>query len=343
MDDNYILHSGVAHDNNPPGRGSGRYGWGTGMDPKQGNRRIGFLEEVDKMTKEGFTPTEIAKALLGPYQTSVDLKAMVAIEKKKVFTYVSKTGAVFIPAEDDYCNFLQKDVLGKVVLFGENVSSDINHVKYIKDCGLAGSVFSVDGIEINLKIPGIFNYRNALASIALAKELDLTAEEIKAGIENLSGLNSRMESSELNIKGNVKVNLIRDSYNANYESMSSVINFCDSLSNVNKKIYVLGDMLELGAESDEIHSKIGKQIAAGHSDYVIFIGEQMEKAAKVAKESGYKNSLCIPFADDDAMLFASQFIIDCAEENDIILLKGSRGIALERIIPLVTASEAKNE
>ena len=87
MDDNYILHSGVAHDNNPPGRGSGRYGWGTGMDPKQGNRRIGFLEEVDKMTKEGFTPTEIAKALLGPYQTSVDLKAMIAIEKKKEKDY----------------------------------------------------------------------------------------------------------------------------------------------------------------------------------------------------------------------------------------------------------------
>ena len=69
----------------------------------------------------------------------------------------------------------------------------------------------------------------------------------------------------------------------------------------------------------------------------------MEKAAKVAKENGYKNSLCIPFADDDAMLFAPQFIVDCAEENDVILLKGSRGIALERIIPLVADSEAKNE
>ena len=53
--------------------------------------------------------------------------------------------------------------------------------------------------------------------------------------------------------------------------------------------------------------------------------------------------MCIPFADDDAMLFASQLIVDCAEENDVILLKGSRGIALERIIPLVADSEAKNE
>ena len=73
---------------------------------------------------------------------------------------------------------------------------------------MSGSVFCLDGIQINLKIPGIYNYRNALASIALAKELDLTAEEIKAGIENLSRLNSRMESSELNLKGNIKVNLM---------------------------------------------------------------------------------------------------------------------------------------
>ena len=307
---------------------------------EMGMNRQDEIGEISKVLKPEYAIiTNIGSAHIG----MLGSRDNIAIEKKKAFTYVSKTGAVFIPAEDEYCNFLQKDVLGKVVLFGENISSDVNHIEYLKDCGLDGSVFCLDGIQINLKIPGIYNYRNALASIALAKELDLTAEEIKAGIENLSRLNSRMESSELNLKGNIKVNLIRDCYNANFESMSSVINFCDSLSNVNKRIYVLGDMLELGSESDEIHSKIGKQIAAGHSDYVIFVGEQMEKAAKVAKENGYKNSLCIPFADDDAMLFASQFIVDCVEENDVILLKGSRGIALERIIPLVADSEAKNE
>ena len=267
----------------------------------------------------------------------------IANEKKKVLNYISKTGAAFIPAEDDYCEFLQKDVLGKIVLFGENVASSVNKVEFVKDCGLQGTVFSLNGVEINLKIPGIYNYRNALASIALGKELDLSVDQIKAGIENLPSLMGRMEISDLELKGNVKVKLIRDCYNANFESMSSVIGFCDSLKDVNKRIYILGDMLELGDESDEIHSKIGKKIADGSSDYVIFIGEHMELAAKVAKEFGYKNSLCIPFADDDAMLFASQFIIDCAENNDVVLLKGSRGIALERIIPLVSLEAVKNE
>lgn len=83
----YISHSGVAHDENPPGRGSGRYAWGVGMNPEQGGRRIGFLEEVEKMRKQGFTDTEIARALIGPKQTGVDLKAMITIEKKKEKDY----------------------------------------------------------------------------------------------------------------------------------------------------------------------------------------------------------------------------------------------------------------
>lgn len=74
-----ILHVGVGHDDGPPGRGSGRYGWGTGENPNQ--HQFTFLSEVKKMKKNGLRDAEIAKALLGPNATSTDLRAELSIQR----------------------------------------------------------------------------------------------------------------------------------------------------------------------------------------------------------------------------------------------------------------------
>ena len=90
MDTNYIWHSGVAHDENPPGRGSGRYAWGSGENPNQ--HQFDFLSEVKKLKEKGFTESEIARALLGQkgvdkktgdpvYYNSTDLRAEISIQK----------------------------------------------------------------------------------------------------------------------------------------------------------------------------------------------------------------------------------------------------------------------
>lgn len=90
--DNLIIHSGVAHDEDPPGRGSGRYAWGTGENPMQ--HQFNFLSEVDRMKKDGMKDSEIAKALLGPkgtrkdgepmWPTSNELRAEIAIVKNQI-------------------------------------------------------------------------------------------------------------------------------------------------------------------------------------------------------------------------------------------------------------------
>lgn len=72
---NDILHSGVAHDENPPGRGSGRYGWGTGETPFQ--HQFNFLSEVNRLRKEGFSDDEIAKVLISPKSKAGELKQMI--------------------------------------------------------------------------------------------------------------------------------------------------------------------------------------------------------------------------------------------------------------------------
>lgn len=76
----YLAHEGVGHDENPPGRGSGRYGWGTGENPYQ--HQFSFRSEVARMRDQGLTDAQIAKMLIGETATGVDLKAKIAIEEK---------------------------------------------------------------------------------------------------------------------------------------------------------------------------------------------------------------------------------------------------------------------
>lgn len=76
-----ILHSGVGHEDNPPGRGSGRYEWGSGENP--GQHQFNFLSEVATLKKRGLSESDIAKMLLGEKATSTDLRAEISIETKK--------------------------------------------------------------------------------------------------------------------------------------------------------------------------------------------------------------------------------------------------------------------
>lgn len=77
----YIIHSGVGHDDNPPGRGSGRFEWGSGENP--GQHQFNFLSEVKKLRSSGITDTNIAKMLLGDKATTTDLRAEISIHKSK--------------------------------------------------------------------------------------------------------------------------------------------------------------------------------------------------------------------------------------------------------------------
>lgn len=81
MKDGFIVHSGVAHDELPPGRGSGRYPWGSGENP--GQHQFSFLSEVDKLKKRGISEANIAKMLLGEKATSTTLRAEISIERAK--------------------------------------------------------------------------------------------------------------------------------------------------------------------------------------------------------------------------------------------------------------------
>ncbi|MBR6913064.1 MAG: hypothetical protein IKN34_04565 [Treponema sp.] len=194
-----------------------------------------------------------------------------------------------------------------------------------------GTRFSVDGVEMRLAIPGKYNFLNALGAISLALELSLDAEQIKRGIEGVRILGGR---SEL-VKG--KYTVLKDCYNANPDSMYKAIELSSSIKVSGKKIFVLGDMLELGADSEKEHKRIGTLLSKTDVDVVVLVGDEINYAllGKPEPEGKPIFYVYVKGRDEDAMKKAAETILSYSEPGDFILLKGSRGVGLERILPLI--------
>ena len=263
----------------------------------------------------------------------------IAIEKRKIFKYIPQDGVAFIPAEDDFAEFLGENVRGSIIYYGDSVPEKKSGAKYVEDLGLGGTEFLLDGIKVHLKNPGIYNYRNALGACAVGKVLGLSTEQIKNGLENVDSVNGRMETTEISLKNGANVTLIKDCYNANPDSMLSVLEFCSSLKNVNEKIYVLGDMLELGEKSVSEHEKVALKAADSNPKLLLLIGKEMKSGFDAVEKNGFKNARYIKQHDENAVEQAGKEILLAAKNDDVVLIKASRGIALERIVSVISGEE----
>ena len=262
----------------------------------------------------------------------------IAEEKRKSFDYIPATGAAFVPADDDFADFCTQNVKGKVVRFGKNVSEAVSGVKFIKSLGLNGTCFSVDGVQINLPLSGEYNYQNALGVIALAKEIGITPQEIKAGLEGMSAISGRMDIKSIKLKNGANVKAVCDFYNANLDSMEKVIDFCGKQNDFDQKIFVLADMKELGETSASAHAQIGKAVAATDASLVILTGPEMKAACSVlSNEKEIAGREVVYFENNDTAFYeaAASKILAFAKDNALVLFKGSHSMALEKFLPLI--------
>ena len=297
---------------------------------EMGMNRVNEIGEISKILKSQYgIITNIGTAHIG----ILGSRKNIAKEKRKSLDYIPADGAAFVWNGDDLGDFCCENVKGEIVKFGTDVAESVSGVKFIKDNGLFGSDFTVDGELVKLPLSGEYNYLNSLAVIACAKKLGITASEIKKGLENVSAVSGRMEVKETVLKNNKKVALIKDCYNANLDSMMKVIGFCNNLENVGKKIYILADMKELGAESEKSHRSIGEMLKDNPPDYVFLIGCEMKYAFEVIKNN--KNVFLYNESSERSFKDISDKVYDFADNNDVVLLKGSHSMELEKLIPML--------
>ena len=266
----------------------------------------------------------------------------IAEEKRKSFDYIPADGAAFVPADDDFADYCTEKVCGKIIKFGKSIAAGQSGVSFLQDLGLNGTKFSLDGTEIILPLAGEYNYINALGVIALAKELGISAQEIKAGLEAMAAVSGRMDIKKIRLKNGAHVNAVCDFYNANLDSMEKVIDFCAKQGSFEQKIFVLADMKELGEASYASHAQIGKSIAATDASLVILAGPEMKAACNVlSKEKEIAGREVVYFENNDQNFYeaAASKILAFAKENALILFKGSHSMALEKLLPLIQEAE----
>ena len=284
------------------------------------NRRGEIDELADIVQPQLAAITNIGHAHIG----LIGSRQAIAREKRQIFKYFGDDSAGFVHEGELYLPFLRKGREQQIKTYGEN--STPGFVK-ARSMGLDGTEIEWEGRKIRFPLVGDHNLQNALCAVSIAQKMGVPGQAIHAGLEKTRPLSGRAQV----LKG--AITLIHDCYNANADSVIPVLDFVRSLSWTGRKILVLGSMKELGNESDQAHRLVGGKAADSAFSRVFFFGEESAlayEAALAIRSDGVEWT--------DNYDFLRQKLKSCLKRGDLVLLKGSRSLEMERFIDVITGA-----
>ncbi|MBN2874008.1 MAG: UDP-N-acetylmuramoyl-tripeptide--D-alanyl-D-alanine ligase [Spirochaetales bacterium] len=274
--------------------------------------------------------TNIGSAHIGVLGGS---RAAIAEEKKRIASRFNGSQSLVVWEEDDFRDVLVSGVAGRCVTYGPRSTDGFEGAR---DLGVDGWELRYHGIEVRLRLPGAHNLRNALAAISAAALYDATPENVATGLEAVLPLSGRTSVHH------GAFTVVDDCYNANEESMNAAIGFCDSVAVPGKKLYVIGSMGELGAESEPAHRRVGALAAASGASVLAFFGEDARAAydAALGVLRGSSNGVDVRYYESYDDL--ERDVVPMAQPGDLVLVKASRSMALERLTERLTGQKQEN-
>jgi len=196
--------------------------------------------------------------------------------------------------------------------------------------GVRGSsgIFRWKGIDcpFETKLCGMGNLQNIAAATCTSLLMDLSWEQILDGIRQLEPFRQRgvlMKASGIHVYD--------DSYNSNPRALEIALKLIEKSEGYKRKLAVLGDMLELGVEEDRFHSVAGDQVAVCGFDVLVTAGPRSHRMAVAARRSGCPE--VFETADSEEAATVAARIV---REGDLVLVKGSRGMKMERVVEKLT-------
>lgn len=258
----------------------------------------------------------------------------VAREKARLIEgLVGDNPVAVIPAEGPCAGLLRERARGRVVTFGLSSNADVRADDIrLDENGLAQFALRTgrDEMVCYLNVPGRAAVLNALAAAAAALALGLGLERIVDGLESYGGMEGRGRLIRLVRRGAL---LLDSAYNASPASVSAALETLAALA-ATRRIAVLGDMLELGAESEHYHCHVGEEAARHRVDVLVCVGTLSAVTAQAASTSGVPVVHSVDGADA-----AFDVVNSLIREGDAILVKGSHAIGLERLVQRLSEEE----
>lgn len=272
--------------------------------------------------------------------------AGVALEEASLLASLQPSGLAVLPSgvpelESPASKWLARVAGAAAVRVGFDDHADLR-VTDARHEGLQGLRFTInDRWTYRVPLIGRHNALNAATAVAVARRLGVPDQSIEAALAQArpdAGASMRLAVSRCPFQ-NGHITLINDAYNANPESMLAALRtLAEAAPDAPRRIAVLGDMLELGPAAPDLHRQIGDAILASTGpapiDAVITVGPlAMFIAERLSRK--WRPSEIVPIDDRDetAILAAAKALLRLASPGDAVLLKASRGVALERLLP----------
>lgn len=250
----------------------------------------------------------------------------VARAKGEIFEGLAVDGVAVINADDEHATLWKSLAVPRQVLtFGLEQAADVS-ADYVLEAGSSRLNLRAPngGIEVHLKVPGLHNVRNALAATAAALAMDIPLPVIAAGLAAFGGVKGRLQR-KTGCCGSV---VIDDTYNANPASMRAAIGVLAAMPG--KRIFVMGDMGELGDDVVELHREIGAEARAAGIDRLYALGEMSGNAV-----AAFGPGAC-HFESLDEL---NESLQKEQDEGTTVLVKGSRFMRMERVVEKLISRE----
>lgn len=292
----------------------------------------GEMEPLAEIVQPNYAiVTNIGTAHIG----QLGSRAAIAAEKKAIASRFDGTQVLFVPENDDYAQFLTRSVKGTVEMYGPEAQD-----ARIEPGGRRGEVVvTVAGEQFTVPLEGYHNGLNALGAIAVARSLMIPTECIREG---LSAVTVPPGRSEIVSDGTGRV-ILNDSYNANPDSLLAALNAVQRLhdrrreagENPGDLVLILGAMKELGEMVRDAHNAALEAARRISPQRIILVGEEEWEHVAVEIDSP---PLVMKFSRAAAAL---EKLPEILTGRETILLKGSRAIALEQLVPFLSGSTSE--
>ena len=257
--------------------------------------------------------------------------------KAELLDMLPADGTAILNADDHYFGYLAARAQCRVLSFGFSEMADVRASDVTSDVR-QGTAFRLHlpgksrPTAIRIKVHGTHNVTNALAAAAVGAALALSGSMIAQGLGRFRP--AAMRSQVVTHHG---VHIINDCYNANPASMRAALQLLAQWNPARERIAVLGDMLELGTETRQMHRDVGQFLATQRLSRLIVCGALGRDIAEGARRGGMAGSQVDEVVDAAA---AADHLKKIVRQGDVVLVKASRGLKLEQVVQVLTGMRA---
>lgn len=250
----------------------------------------------------------------------------VAQAKGELLDHLKPGGTAVLNNDDQYFEALKKRFSGRVLSFGIDGKADVRATDLAQGGDFTDFTLLADGSKTNIRLRAVgkHNIYNALAAAAAALATGMSVDAVKCGLDDFAPVALRSELRE--IAGRT---VLVDCYNANPASMEAALLTLSSLKSGGKAIAVLGDMLELGNASVDAHRALGAAAVRLGADLMITVGTFAKHTANGAIDAGMPKTRAL---EAGSPAEAAVLLKKLSQPGDAVLIKGSRGMKMEKIM-----------